>query len=60
MMPDGTGRENRMVVRFRGYTTLFDKLIPLLKIEDFSEKEIDQLLVLNPAEAFTVRVRRLK
>jgi len=44
---------------FRGYATLFEKLVPLLKNEGFSEKEITQLLVLNPAEAFTIRVRRI-
>ena len=42
---------------YRGYTPLFLKLVPLLKKEKFSDKEIDQLLVSNPAEAFTIRVR---
>jgi phosphotriesterase-related protein len=45
---------------YRGYTTLFEKLIPRLIKENFSKKEIDQLLVTNPAEAFTIRVRRIK
>ena len=45
---------------FRGYTVIFEKLIPLLKSEGFSEREIHQLMVTNPAEAFTVRVRKLK
>jgi len=44
---------------FRGFTTLFEKLIPQLKAEGFSEKEIDQLVVTNPAKAFTVRIRNL-
>ena len=44
---------------FRGYSTLFEKLIPLLRKRKFSGKEIHQLLVVNPAEAFTVRVRRI-
>lgn len=44
---------------FRGFTTVFEKLIPLLKEEGFSEKEIKQLIVTNPAEAFTIRVRKL-
>jgi len=44
---------------YRGYTTLFEKLIPLLRKEKFSEKEIHQLLVANPAEAFTIRVRKI-
>ena len=33
---------------YRGYTTLFEKLIPALRNEQFSEKEIKQLLVINP------------
>lgn len=44
---------------FRGYTTLFEKLIPLLKADGFSEKEINQMMITNPAEAFTIRVRKL-
>jgi phosphotriesterase-related protein len=45
---------------FRGYSTLFEELVPRLKKAEFSEKEINQLLVLNPAEAFRVRIRKLK
>lgn len=44
---------------FRGYTTLFEKLVPLLKKENFSEKEIYQLLVLNPSKAFAVGIHKL-
>lgn len=44
---------------YRGYTTLFEKLILLLQNESFSEKEIHQLLVSNPAEAFTIKVRKI-
>jgi phosphotriesterase-related protein len=44
---------------YRGYTTLFEKLIPLLIKENFSKKEINQLLVINPAKAFTIRVCRI-
>jgi Predicted metal-dependent hydrolase with the TIM-barrel fold len=44
---------------YRGYTTLFTKLLPLLRKENFSEKEIHQILVTNPAEAFTIRVRKI-
>jgi phosphotriesterase-related protein len=45
--------------KFRGFSTLFEKLVPLLKKEGFSDEEIHQLLVLNPAKAFTIRVRRI-
>jgi len=43
---------------FRGYTTLFKKLIPLLKAHQVSEKEINQLLVINPAQAFEIKIRK--
>jgi len=43
---------------YRGYTTLFEKLIPALRNEQFSEKEIKQLLVINPAKAFEIRIRK--
>lgn len=43
---------------FRPYTTLFEKFIPLLKREKFSEAEIDQLLVHNPKKAFEIKVRK--
>lgn len=43
---------------FRGFTALFRDLIPALRKEGFSESEISQLTVLNPAKAFTIGVRR--
>jgi phosphotriesterase-related protein len=45
---------------YRGYTTLFEKLVPLLRKEKFTGREIHQLLVSNPEKAFTIRVRKLK
>ncbi len=45
--------------KYRGYTTIFTKLLPLLKKENFSKREIHQLLVTNPAEAFTIRIRKI-
>jgi phosphotriesterase-related protein len=44
---------------YRGYTTLFEKLLPLLRKENFSEGEIQQLLVSNPAKAFTIKVHKI-
>jgi phosphotriesterase-related protein len=44
---------------FRGFTTLFKRLLPALEKKGFSEKEISQLIIRNPAEAFAVRVRHL-
>ena len=45
--------------KFRGFTTLFEKLVPALQMDGFSEREIKQLLVLNPAKAFEIRIRRI-
>jgi phosphotriesterase-related protein len=44
---------------FRGYTTLFEKLIPAMKREGFSDAELKQILEINPAEAFTIKIRRI-
>jgi phosphotriesterase-related protein len=40
---------------FRGYTTVFTKLIPELKKKGFTDKEINLLLVKNPAKAFAIK-----
>lgn len=45
---------------FRGYTTLFEKLIPALKKERFTDDDINQLLVVNPAKAFEIKIRSKK
>lgn len=45
--------------KFVGYTSLFDKVIPLLREKGFIEKDLDQLLTKNPAEAFGIQVRKL-
>lgn len=45
--------------KFVGYTSLFDKVLPLLKVKGFSEKDFDQLLRKNPAEAFGIDIRKL-
>jgi len=44
---------------FRGFTLLFEGFLPLLKKRGFAEEEINQVLVKNPAEAFSVRRRPL-
>jgi phosphotriesterase-related protein len=41
---------------FRSYETLFTELLPALDAAGFTEAEIDQLIAVNPAEAFAVRV----
>lgn len=45
---------------FTGFTNIFTQLIPLLKDKGFTDDEIQQLLVKNPAEAFSIRVRANK
>ena len=44
---------------YRGYHFLFEHLIPALKEHGFTEAEIEQLTVLNPANAFAIGVRSL-
>ncbi|MEP7317812.1 MAG: hypothetical protein ABI921_03700 [Panacibacter sp.] len=42
-----------------GYTNIFTELIPLLKNKNFTEEDIQQLLIKNPAEAFAIQVRKI-
>jgi phosphotriesterase-related protein len=42
---------------FRGYTDIFDFLISELADRGFSDDEIEQLLVVNPANVFSLRAR---
>jgi phosphotriesterase-related protein len=42
---------------FRPYDTLFTEFLPALEAAGFTTEEIHQLTVVNPASAFTVRVR---
>jgi len=42
---------------FKAFTAIFDELIPLLKQNNFSEKDLDQLLRVNPARAFAINVK---
>ncbi|MBN2118736.1 MAG: hypothetical protein JW730_19355 [Anaerolineales bacterium] len=44
---------------FRGYNCLFERLIPALKKNGFTAAEIEQLVVLNPANAFAIGVKSL-
>jgi phosphotriesterase-related protein len=43
---------------FRGFETVYTAFIPALCQAGWTDAEIRQLMVANPAEAFTVRVRR--
>jgi phosphotriesterase-related protein len=42
---------------FRPFTTIFHKLIPALKQTGFTQHDIDQLLITNPATAYAVAIR---
>lgn len=44
--------------KYQPYTALFTEFIPAFQQSGFTEPEINQLLVQNPQEAFTIRVRR--
>ena len=45
---------------FVGFTVLFRKLVPALEQEGFVETEIIQLIQTNPANAFTISVKKWK
>jgi phosphotriesterase-related protein len=44
---------------YRGYTALFTRLIPELKKNGFTQKDIDLLLIDNPKRAYALKVREL-
>ena len=44
---------------FTGYTDIFRKFIPLLQNKGFSGEDLNQLLVKNPWEAFSIRIKKL-
>lgn len=44
---------------FTGFTDIFRKLIPILQSKGFSGEDIDQLLVKNPWEAFSIQIKKL-
>ena len=43
---------------FHGFTTISDKFIPLLKTKNFTETDLNQLLIQNPKTAFTIKIRK--
>jgi phosphotriesterase-related protein len=43
---------------FNGYTDLFEYLLPALRKRGFTKEDIDQLLIKNPSEAFTIKIRK--
>jgi phosphotriesterase-related protein len=46
--------------KFRPYDAIFTSFIPALRASGFTQSEIDNVLVRNPAEAFAIQVRRKK
>lgn len=45
--------------KFIGYTNIFNELMPRLLQKGFSESDFKTLLVVNPSEAMSIRVRKL-
>ena len=45
---------------FVGYARLFEELLPTLRNSAFTEAEIEQMIVINPQNAFAYRVRKMK
>jgi phosphotriesterase-related protein len=45
--------------QYRPHDTLFTGLLPALKKAGFTARDTDQLLIVNPREALTIRVRRI-
>jgi phosphotriesterase-related protein len=43
---------------FKGYTNIFNELLPRLRQNGFSESDFDTLLLTNPAEAMSIRIRK--
>jgi len=43
---------------YRGYTDIFEFLIPALKRNGFSQEDIDLLLIKNPQTAYAVNIRK--
>lgn len=44
---------------FIGFTNIFKEIIPRLTQNGFTDSDLDQLLITNPAEAMSIRVRKL-
>jgi predicted metal-dependent phosphotriesterase family hydrolase len=44
---------------YEGYTTVFEKFLPALTRNGFTQEEIDLLFYTNPAKALAVKVRKL-
>ncbi len=44
--------------KIRAYDTAFEKLIPALEANGFTKAQIETIFVHNPADAFSIRVRR--
>jgi phosphotriesterase-related protein len=42
---------------YRPYDTVFREFIPALKADGFTQTDVDQLIIGNPREAFSIRIR---
>lgn len=44
--------------KYRSHAAIFNSFVPALKSLGLKDQEVEQLLAVNPAEAFTIRVRK--
>jgi len=44
----------------RAYTSIFTRLVPALKKQGFTDQQLNQLLVVNPVNAFSIHVRTVR
>lgn len=47
----------KKVQEIRPYTNIFTSVLPRLRSMEFTEKEIDQLLMVNPSRAYSIEIR---
>ncbi len=44
---------------FRPYTDIFTHLVPAMKAKGFTDEDISQIMVKNPSEAYSVKIRKI-
>ena len=55
---DGNSFRIRNTDTMRPYHLLFETFVPMLKQAGFTDSDVRQMIVTNPAEAFKIRIRR--
>jgi predicted metal-dependent phosphotriesterase family hydrolase len=44
---------------YRGYSAVFNELLPTLRSKGFTNEDIEQVFVINPLEAFSIGIKKL-